>query len=156
LRWAATSRHCFDHGSNLEEIGLLHNADLTLEESLLVATRAGAELCGVGHRLGRLEPGYEFDAVLLDADPSDLQTYASRTSVTGVFKRGVAVVRHPRLELFTTLLQRDNGVVRSCVPYLWGGDCAATRQAGSGTREGSGGLCEYRSACVTSGSRALR
>jgi len=91
--------HRSDHGSNLEEIALLHNAGLTLEEALLAATRTGAELCGVGHRLGRLEPGYEFDAVLLDSDPSDLQTYTSGTSVAGVFKRGVAVVRQPRLEL---------------------------------------------------------
>jgi imidazolonepropionase-like amidohydrolase len=91
--------HRDDHGKNLEEIALLHKAGLTLEEALLAATRAGAELCGVGHRLGRLEPGYEFDAVLLDADPSDPRTYASRTSVTGVFKQGAAVVRHPRLDL---------------------------------------------------------
>jgi len=89
--------HRDDHGSNLEEVALLHKAGLTLGEALLAATRSGAELCGVGHRLGRLEPGYEFDAVLLDADPCDLQTYTSRTSVTGVFKRGVALVRQPRL-----------------------------------------------------------
>jgi len=90
--------HRDDHGSNLEEVGLLHRAGLTAAEALLAATWAGAELCGVGHRLGRLAPGYEFDAVLLDADPSDMRTYTRRTSVTGVFKRGVAVVRHPRLE----------------------------------------------------------
>jgi len=103
--------HRDDHGSNLEEIGLLHGAGLTLEEALLAATRAGAELCGVEHRLGRLEPGYEFDAVLLDADPSDLQTYTSCTSVTRVFKRGAAVVRHPRLELSRRSGVRRGGAV---------------------------------------------
>jgi hypothetical protein len=49
---------------------------------------------------------------------------------------------------------RHNRVFRSCVPYFGGGDFAATRLAVPGTREGSGGLCECRSACVASGSRA--
>jgi len=48
-------------------------------------------------RLGRLAPGYEFDAVLLDDDPGDAETFTRPTGVTGVFKRGVPVVRHPRL-----------------------------------------------------------
>ncbi len=87
-----------DHGGNLAEIGLLRGAGLTVEEALLAATWAGAGLCGVSDRLGRLAPGYEFDAVLLDDDPADMRTFTSRTSVTGVFKRGVAVVPYPRLE----------------------------------------------------------
>jgi imidazolonepropionase-like amidohydrolase len=90
--------HRDDHGGNLAEVPLLRRVGLSLEEALLAATWAGAELCGVGDRLGRLAPGYEFDAVLLDDDPADMQTFTRRTSVTGVFKRGVAVVRHPRLE----------------------------------------------------------
>jgi imidazolonepropionase-like amidohydrolase len=90
--------HRDDHGGNLAEIRLLRWAGLTVEEALLAATWAGAELCGVGDRLGRLAPGYEFDAVLLDDDPADMQTFTSRTSVTGVFKRGVAVVPRPRLQ----------------------------------------------------------
>jgi imidazolonepropionase-like amidohydrolase len=90
--------HRDDHGGNLAEIGLLRQAGLTVEEALLAATWAGAELCGVSDRLGRLAPGYEFDAVLLDDDPARMQTFTSRTDVTGVFKRGVAVVPHPRLE----------------------------------------------------------
>jgi imidazolonepropionase-like amidohydrolase len=52
----------------------------------------------VDGRLGRLETGYEFDAILLDDDPSDMQTFTGRASVTGVFQQGVAVVPHPRLE----------------------------------------------------------
>jgi imidazolonepropionase-like amidohydrolase len=90
--------HRDDHGGNLAEIPLLRGAGLSAEEALLAATWSGAELCGVGDRLGRLAPGYEFDAVLLDDDPADMQTFTRRTSVTGVFKQGVAVVRHPRLE----------------------------------------------------------
>jgi imidazolonepropionase-like amidohydrolase len=89
--------HRDNHGGNLAEIPLLRRAGLTIEEALLAATSAGAELCGVGDRLGRLAPGYEFDAVLLDDDPGDAETFTRPTGVTGVFKRGVPVVRHPRL-----------------------------------------------------------
>ena len=90
--------HRDDHGGNLAEIPLLRRAGLSAEAALLAATWAGAELCGVEDRLGRLAPGYEFDAVLLDDDPADMRTFTSRTSVTGVFKQGTAMVRHPRLE----------------------------------------------------------
>jgi imidazolonepropionase-like amidohydrolase len=90
--------HRDDHGGNLGEIPLLRQAGLTIEEALLAATWAGAQLCGVDGRLGRLETGYEFDAILLDDDPADMQTFTSRASVTGVFQQGVAVVPHPRLE----------------------------------------------------------
>lgn len=85
------------HGRNLEEILLLHRAGLTVEEALLAATRNGAELCGVADRLGRLAPGYVFDAVVLDQDPGDLSLFADPGAVTGVFKDGVPVVPHPRL-----------------------------------------------------------
>jgi predicted amidohydrolase YtcJ len=51
------------------QIRPLRGAGLTVEEALLAATWAGAELCGVGDRLGPLAPGYELDAVLLDDDP---------------------------------------------------------------------------------------
>ena len=89
--------HREDHGDNLAEIPLLRRAGLSIEEALLAATAAGAELCGVGERLGRLEVGYEFDAVLLDADPSDVATFTRPTAVSGVFKSGAPVVAHPRL-----------------------------------------------------------
>ncbi len=81
------------HGNNLEELRLMHEAGLTVEETLLVATAGGAELCGVADRYGRIEPGFVFDAILIDSDPGDLADLA----VTGVFKGGRPVVRHPRL-----------------------------------------------------------
>lgn len=84
------------HGRNLEEIFLMHEAGLSVEEALLAATRTGAELCGVGDRLGRIAPGYLFDAILLDEEPGDLSVFDRRGSVTGVFKGGRAVVGHPR------------------------------------------------------------
>jgi len=85
------------HGRNLEEIALLHQAGLTVEEALLAATRNGAELCGVAGELGRIQPGYLFDAIVLDADPSDPVIFSRPGAVAGVFKAGEPVVPHPRL-----------------------------------------------------------
>ena len=81
------------HGGNLEELRLMHEAGLTVEETLLAATIGGAQLCGVAHERGRIAPGYVFDAVVLETDPGDL----SRLEVTGVFQGGDAVVAHARV-----------------------------------------------------------
>jgi imidazolonepropionase-like amidohydrolase len=85
------------HGRNLEELTLMHQAGLTVEETLLVATAGGAELCGVADDYGRIAEGYVFDAVVLDADPGDLTAFATPGAVTGVFQAGRAAVPHPRL-----------------------------------------------------------
>lgn len=85
------------HGRNLEEIALLHDAGLEPHEALLAATRRGAELLGIAETHGRIAPGQVFDALLLDEDPSDLSVFRRPGAVTGVFLRGRAVVRHPRL-----------------------------------------------------------
>jgi imidazolonepropionase-like amidohydrolase len=85
------------HGRNLEELRLLHEAGLTVEEALLAGTAWGAELCGVDADLGRLAPGYVFDAIVLDEDPGDLSRFGEPGLVTGVFKAGRPAVRHPRL-----------------------------------------------------------
>ncbi len=89
--------HRDDHGRNLAEITLLHRAGLSIEAALLAATAGGAELCGVGDRLGRIEAGYQFDAILLGEDPADPAIFTRPGCVTGVFQRGVPVVPHPRL-----------------------------------------------------------
>jgi imidazolonepropionase-like amidohydrolase len=85
------------HGRNLEELVRMHEAGLPPAETLLAATIRGAELCGVDHLYGRIAPGYVFDAIVLDEDPSDIAIFARRDAVTGVFKGGTAVVEHPRL-----------------------------------------------------------
>jgi imidazolonepropionase-like amidohydrolase len=78
------------HGRNLEELALLHEAGMPAEEVLLAATAEGAELCGVGDRLGRIAPGFVFDAVVLGEDPSDMTVFRRPEAVLEVFKAGVA------------------------------------------------------------------
>jgi imidazolonepropionase-like amidohydrolase len=85
------------HGNNLEELSLMREAGLTPEETLLVATAGGADLCGVAHERGRIAPGFVFDAVVLDADPGDLGVFRTPGAVTGVFQAGRAVVPHERV-----------------------------------------------------------
>jgi imidazolonepropionase-like amidohydrolase len=85
------------HGKNLEELKLMHEAGLTVEETLLAATSGGAELCGVAGERGRIAPGYLFDAVVLDDDPGDLSGFAEPGAVSGVFQGGRAVAPHPRV-----------------------------------------------------------
>lgn len=90
--------HRRDHGHNLREIALLHRAGLSVEEALLAATRAGAELCGLDAEVGRLAVGYRFDAVVLDEDPGDLSLFERSDAVRGVFRDGRPVRPHPRWE----------------------------------------------------------
>jgi imidazolonepropionase-like amidohydrolase len=85
------------HGSNLRELALMHRAGLTVEEALLAGTASSADLCGVGDRLGRLEPGYIFDAIVFDQDLGDLSLLEQPGAVTGVFKNGEPVLPHRRL-----------------------------------------------------------
>ena len=73
------------------------SAGLSIEETFLAATSVGAELCGVGDRLGQIAPGYQFDAIVLDHEPTDLERLSQPGAVTGVFQRGVPVVAPPRL-----------------------------------------------------------
>jgi hypothetical protein len=50
-----------------------------------------------GEGLGRIQPGYVFDAIVLDQDPGDPVIFEQPGTVAGVFKAGVPVVPHPRV-----------------------------------------------------------
>ena len=63
----------------------MRQAGLVVEEALLAATTGGAEL-SASNRLGRVAPGYVFDAMILDGDPGDLSGFADPGVVSGVFK----------------------------------------------------------------------
>lgn len=79
--------------ANLSEIVYLHESGLSEAEALLAATAWGAELCGVGDRLGRLEPGYRFDAIVVDEDPSGLECFRKDYPAAAVFQDGRLVHR---------------------------------------------------------------
>lgn len=83
------------HGHSLEEIYWLCRAGLSVEKALTAATLRGAELCSCADTRGRLSPGYRFDAILLERDPSDSAVFLDPGTVTGVFLSGEPVVWHP-------------------------------------------------------------
>jgi imidazolonepropionase-like amidohydrolase len=80
-------------GPNLKEILYLHESGLSPAEALLAATREGADLCGVGDRLGRIKPGFQFDAIVLDQDPSGLEPFRHDAPAAAVFQGGRVVHR---------------------------------------------------------------
>jgi imidazolonepropionase-like amidohydrolase len=79
--------------ANLSEIVHLRDSGLTEAEALLAATASGAELCGVGNRLGRIDPGYRFDAIVIDEDPSGLECFRRDLPAAAVFQDGRLVHR---------------------------------------------------------------
>ncbi len=46
-------------------------------------TITAAEMCGVDHRLGSIEPGKDADLIVLDGDPFDYRTFVDLTFVDG-------------------------------------------------------------------------
>jgi imidazolonepropionase-like amidohydrolase len=88
--------HRDEHGANMRELSLMRRAGLTPEQALLAATAAGAELCGVTDRLGRIVAGLRFDAVVLEEDPGDLSIFESADAVKAVFKAGRLVGPYER------------------------------------------------------------
>jgi imidazolonepropionase-like amidohydrolase len=69
-------RH-FPHADFASELRVLAEAGMTPEAVLLAATRTNAELLGVAHAFGSVEPGKLADLILLGGDPlEDLATTA--------------------------------------------------------------------------------
>jgi len=58
----------------------------TTWQALLAATRHAAELCGVGHELGTVEPGKLADLIVVGANPLD--DIANLRQLRLVFKEG--------------------------------------------------------------------
>ncbi|WP_131746830.1 amidohydrolase family protein [Frankia sp. Cppng1_Ct_nod] len=119
-------RHRDRHGGNLAEITHLHRDGLSVPEALLAATINGARLCGVADRIGRIAPGYEFDALLLDEDPGDLSLFERPGSVTGVFLGGVPVVPHARMPLAGTSATVPTGMPTGARPFAARGPSGAS------------------------------
>ena len=78
------------HGTNLNELTHMAANGFTPEQALVAATSSAAELMGLQHELGTLEPGKRADVVVVEGDPFAFDTLQER--ITQVWKDGVRVV----------------------------------------------------------------
>jgi len=78
------------HGTNLKELTHMAANGFTPEQALVAATSSAAELMGLQHELGTLEPGKRADVVVVEGDPFAFDTLQER--ITQVWKDGVRVV----------------------------------------------------------------
>lgn len=81
-----TDSGVFPHGANLDELGLLRGAGLTADRALTAATAAGADVLGIGDRVGTVRPGMVADLVAVEGDPLDLDDYSEK--IRKVWQRG--------------------------------------------------------------------
>jgi imidazolonepropionase-like amidohydrolase len=66
------------HGENLEELQLMADGGMSPEDVLVATTRTAAELMGLSHELGTIEPGKRADLVVAAGDPLDFRDLAGR------------------------------------------------------------------------------
>jgi imidazolonepropionase-like amidohydrolase len=78
-------------GENTRELAWFVKAGMTPEQALKTATVDGAELLGVGERLGRLKPGYLADIAAIDGNPLE-NIDAAIKNIRWVMKAGAVVV----------------------------------------------------------------
>jgi imidazolonepropionase-like amidohydrolase len=74
------------HGENLAELELMEAGGMSPTEVLVATTRNAAELMGLSHDSGTIEPGKRADLVVVDGDPMDLGGIGDR--VFAVYQRG--------------------------------------------------------------------
>ncbi|GAA1682214.1 amidohydrolase family protein [Microbacterium lacus] len=81
------------HGANLRELAWLVEAGLTPIDAIRAGTSAGAELLGIGDRVGTVAAGKMADLVVTDADPlASVGRLAEPGAVRMVVQSGRAVV----------------------------------------------------------------
>jgi imidazolonepropionase-like amidohydrolase len=78
------------HGTNLEELALMRECGLSPADVLVATTSSAARLLGLDGQLGRVEPGWRADLVVVNGDPYDFATLGS--NIRAVWKDGVRVV----------------------------------------------------------------
>ena len=76
-----------DHGRAWRELAFMVKNGMHPMQALVAATRGGAELLGMGHDIGTLEPGKAADLVVVDGDP--LSDISEIGRVSWVVKNGV-------------------------------------------------------------------
>ncbi len=84
------------HGANLDELELMASLGMSREDCIRSATSVAADLLGVGHKSGSIEPGKRADLVTVEGDPYDFGTLADR--VLDVYKDGRVAWSRPRDE----------------------------------------------------------
>lgn len=81
------------HGENAGELEQLVKGGFTPMESIVAATRIGAECLGMEKEIGTIEPGKLADLVIIDGNPlDDLGILLEESKIRGVFKAGQPVV----------------------------------------------------------------
>ncbi len=81
---------------NISEIKLLVDIlDMTPLEAITAATKHGAEVCGIGDKVGTVEKGKLADLLVVKKDPvSDIEVLLDKDNVRYVIKDGKFVVNH--------------------------------------------------------------
>ena len=79
------------HGVLTTAPAMLRDLGLSPAETLRAITSVAAGVCGLGHRKGRVAPGFDADLVAVDGDP--LTDPAALRRVIAVYARGVEVSR---------------------------------------------------------------
>ena len=78
------------HGTNLEELALMEACGMAPADVLAATTSSAAQLLGLDGELGRIEPGWRADLVVVNGDPYDFSTLSS--NIREVWKDGVRAV----------------------------------------------------------------
>lgn len=80
------------HGTNLEELSLLCSIGMTPMQAIMSATKTAAELLGMSHRIGTVEPGKLADLVISRTDPlSHIESLKDNDNIRLVMKGGHVV-----------------------------------------------------------------
>ncbi|MEU6017990.1 amidohydrolase family protein [Streptomyces sp. NPDC047515] len=80
-----------EHGTNLRELGHLVDCGMTPMGALRAGTSEAAELLGLAHEIGTLEPGKHADVVVARGNPlTDIRALGRPENILLVMKDGVA------------------------------------------------------------------
>jgi imidazolonepropionase-like amidohydrolase len=82
------------HGQNLTELALLVEAGMSPMDAIIAGTRTAADVCGLGDRVGTLEPGKRADVVVASGNPlDDIALLGDAANIALVVQDG-RVVKH--------------------------------------------------------------
>jgi imidazolonepropionase-like amidohydrolase len=81
-----TDAPLYPHGRNSFEIELLVEHGMQAADAVHAATASAAELMGLEHEIGSLEPGKRADLVIIDGDPLDVRGLPDR--IRAVYQDG--------------------------------------------------------------------